>query len=171
MTIDSTAIAEVDSDSKKIVFAAAIYASAMVLANASIAAFGPWVSPINSFLFIGLDLALRDWLHLRLRPVAMGALIVASGSLTWALNAAPAQIAIASSIAFICAASADWAAFSALRGKRWLVRSNGSNVVGAAVDSALFPTIAFGVLMPGVVAMQFAAKVAGGALWAWILRK
>jgi hypothetical protein len=37
------------------------------------------------------------------------------------------------------------------------------------VDSLLFPTIAFGALMPHIVAMQFVAKVAGGAVWTWLL--
>ena len=37
--------------------------------------------------------------------------------------------------------------------------------VGAAVDSILFPTIAFGSFLPTIIALQFAAKVAGGALW------
>ena len=49
--------------------------------------------------------------------------------------------------------------------------ANGSNVAGAAVDSLIFPTLAFGALMPHIVAMQFAAKVAGGALWTWALRQ
>ena len=63
-----------------------IYAAAMTLANLSIAHFGPWVSPINAFLLIGLDLALRDWLHVRLRAWQMLALIVAVGALTYLLN-------------------------------------------------------------------------------------
>jgi uncharacterized PurR-regulated membrane protein YhhQ (DUF165 family) len=52
-----------------------------------------------------------------------------------------------------------------------LFRSIGSNVVGAAVDSLLFPTIAFGVFMPHIVVAQFVSKVAGGAVWAWIFSK
>jgi uncharacterized PurR-regulated membrane protein YhhQ (DUF165 family) len=68
-------------------------------------------------------------------------------------------------------ALADWLAYTALRSKPWLVRSNGSNVVGAAVDSVIFPTLAFGGFLPHIVALQFAAKVGGGAVWAWLLRK
>jgi uncharacterized PurR-regulated membrane protein YhhQ (DUF165 family) len=48
---------------------------------------------------------------------------------------------------------------------------NGSNVLSAAVDSVLFPTIAFGALLPVIVLGQFAAKVLGGAVWSWILGK
>ena len=58
-----------------IYFAILAYAAAMIAANLTIAAFGPWVSPINAFFLIGLDLALRDWLHVRLRVWQMGALI------------------------------------------------------------------------------------------------
>ena len=149
-------------------FAILIYAAAMTLANLSIAHFGPWVSPLNAFVLIGLDLALRDLLHVRLRVWQMLALIGAAGALTYALNPAAGQIAAASSVAFTAAALVDWAAFARLRGS-WLLRSNGSNMAGAAVDSLIFPTLAFGVLMPHIVAMQFVAKVAGGAIWALCL--
>lgn len=152
------------------ILALSIYALAMVLANLSVAAFGPAVSPINSFLFIGLDLTLRDWLHVRLRPWQMASMIAGTGLITYALNPAAGQIAIASSMSFTAAALVDWAAFTKLRGS-WLFRANGSNVAGAAVDSILFPTIAFGVLMPHIVALQFVAKVAGGAAWSYLIGK
>ena len=148
--------------------AIAVYAAAMVLANLSVATFGPWVSPINAFVLIGLDLALRDWLHVRLKVWQMGALIASTGALTFVLNPAAGMIAVASSIAFTAAAVVDWATFAKLRGS-WLFRANGSNVAGAAVDSLVFPTIAFGALMPQIVLAQFAAKIAGGAVWAWLL--
>lgn len=147
-----------------------LYAAAMVAANLSVAAFGPAVTPLNAFLLIGLDLTLRDWLHVRLRPWQMLALIGATGALTYLLNPAAGIIAVASAVAFTGAALADWAVFARVPGS-WLRRSNASNVAGAAVDSLLFPTIAFGALLPHIVAMQFVAKVAGGAMWAWVLRR
>ncbi len=147
-----------------------IYAGAMALANLSVAHFGPWVSPINAFVLIGLDLALRDWLHVRLRAWQMLALIVAAGALTYLLNPTAGKIAVASSCAFTAAALVDWLTFARLRGS-WLLRANGSNVAGAAVDSLIFPTLAFGALMPHIVALQFAAKVVGGAVWAWTLNQ
>jgi len=147
-----------------------IYAVAMTLANLSVAAFGPAISPVNAFVLIGLDLALRDWLHVRLKAWQMGALIACTGLLTYALNPAAGMIAVASACAFSATALVDWATFARLRGS-WLVRANGSNVAGAAVDSLIFPTLAFGALMPHIVALQFAAKVAGGALWAAVLSR
>lgn len=147
-----------------------IYAAAMTLANLSIAHWGPWVSPINAFVLIGLDLALRDWLHTRLHMWQMGALIATTGALTFALNPAAGHIAVASAVAFTAAALVDWSVFIRLPGS-WLQRTNGSNVAGAAVDSLIFPTLAFGVMMPHIVALQFITKVAGGAIWAWFLNR
>jgi len=159
--------------------AIAIYAAAMTVANLSIAHFGPWVSPINAFLLIGLDLALRDWLHVRLRAGQMLALIGASGALTYALNPSAQHIVIASAAAFTLAALVDWQAFSRLHGS-WLRRSLGSNVAGAIVDTAVFSALAFVLLSPApkpwevvaqIAALQLAAKVAGGSLWALALSR
>ena len=147
-----------------------VYAAAMTLANLSIATWGPWVSPVNAFVLIGLDLALRDWLHVRLRAWQMGALIACTGLLIYALNPAAGMIAVASACAFSAAALVDWTTFTRLRGS-WLFRANGSNVAGAAIDSLIFPTLAFGLLMPHIVALQFVAKVAGGAIWAALLAR
>jgi hypothetical protein len=152
-----------------VAIACLVYAAAMTAANVSIATFGPWISPLNSFLLIGLDLALRDWLHVRLRWWQMGALIAASGLLTYLLAPAASHIAIASAVAFTAAAVADWAVFARMTGS-WLRRANGSNVAGAAVDSLVFPTLAFGVLMPHIIALQFVAKVGGGFVWSMLLK-
>ncbi|MDH5204675.1 MAG: VUT family protein [Hylemonella sp.] len=147
-----------------------VYAAAMVTANLVVAAFGPVVTPINAFVLIGLDLSLRDWLHVRLKRWQMLALIAVTGVLTWLLNPAAGLIAVASAVAFTAAALADWLVFVRVRGA-WLKRANVSNLAGAAVDSLLFPTIAFGALLPHIVLAQFVAKVAGGALWAWLLQR
>jgi uncharacterized PurR-regulated membrane protein YhhQ (DUF165 family) len=156
-----------------------IYAAAMTAANLSITHFGPWVSPVNAFVLIGLDLALRDWLHVRLRATQMLALIAASGLLTYALNPSAQHIVVASAAAFTLAALVDWQAFSRLTGS-WLRRSLGSNVFGAAVDTVVFSALAFVLLSPApkpwevvtqIAALQFVAKVAGGSMWAWLLSR
>lgn len=153
-----------------LIIAVFVYAAAMTLANISVATWGPWVSPINAFVLIGLDLALRDWLHVRLKSWQMGALIASTGFLTYALNPAAVMIAIASAISFSASALVDWATFTRLRGS-WLFRANGSNVAGAAVDSIVFPALAFGVLMPQIVVLQFVAKVVGAAIWSLLIHK
>ena len=152
------------------VAAVGIYALAMTLANLSIAQFGPAVIPLNAFVLIGLDLALRDFLHVRVNAWQMGLLIACSGLITYALNPTAAHIAIASACAFTAAALADWAVFARMRGS-WMARANASNVAGAMVDSIVFPAMAFGGLDPKIVATMFVAKVAGGAIWALMLRR
>lgn len=147
------------------------YIAAMVTANLLVWWLGPWFSPINAFLLIGLDLTLRDVMHDRLSPWQLLAVVLAGGLLTWLLNPSVAHIAIASATAFTASALADWLAYTPLRNRPWMVRANGSNVVGAAVDSVLFPTLAFGTLMPGIIALQFGAKVFGGAAWSLILKR
>ena len=146
------------------------YAVAMTLANLLVATFGPSISPINAFFFIGLDLTLRDWLHVRLKTWQMGGLIVGTGALTYLLNPAAGMIAVASAVSFLMAALVDWAVFVKTTGS-WIKRANLSNTAGSAVDSVLFPTIAFGVLMTVIVVLQFLAKVAGGAFWSFIFQK
>lgn len=148
----------------------AVYITAMTVANTLVWWFGPWFSPINSFVLIGLDLTLRDLMQERLTRWQLGGAILAGGLLTWLLNPGAAHIAIASAVAFLAAAVVDWAVYTWLRDRPWLVRSNGSNVAGAAVDSVIFPSLAFGVFMPHIIAMQFAAKVCGGAIWSLLLR-
>jgi hypothetical protein len=149
----------------------ALYVAAMVTANILVWWLGPWFSPINAFLLIGLDLTLRDVMHDRLTRWQMLSVVLVGGFITWAVNPAAAKIAIASATAFSVAALADWLAYSLLRTRPWLVRSNGSNMVGAAIDSLIFPTMAFGAFMPHIVVLQFAAKVGGGAVWSVLLRK
>ena len=146
------------------------YAVAITLANLLVATFGPSISPINAFFFIGLDLTLRDWLHVRLKTWQMGGLIIGTGALTYLLNPTAGMIAIASAVSFTAASVVDWAVFAKITGT-WIKRANGSNIVGAAVDSVVFPTLAFGVLMPQIVVMQFFAKVVGGVFWSYVIFK
>ena len=151
----------------------AVYLAAIVAANLSVAAFGPAASILNAFLFIGLDLTTRDALHDRWHDdhliLRMGGLIAVGGAISFALNAGAGQIAVASTVAFALAAIVDGLVYAALGDRAYLVRVNGSNIPAAAVDSLVFPTIAFGAFLPIVVLGQFAAKVAGGFVWSLVL--
>lgn len=149
---------------------AVIYVAAICAANFSVHFFGPSITPVNAFLFIGLDFVIRDKLHEKIGVIKMLALIAIAGVISFAVNPATDIIALASFAAFALAGTADAAVYQALIKKPWLVKSNGSNVASSAVDSVVFPLIAFGVFMPWVVLSQFVAKVLGGAVWAWLLR-
>jgi uncharacterized PurR-regulated membrane protein YhhQ (DUF165 family) len=151
----------------------ALYLAAVVAANLSVATFGPAASILNAFLFIGLDLTLRDRLHDawggRQLVARMALLIAAGGAISYLLNRDAGQIAVASTVAFVVAGTLDGVTYQLLGDRARLVRINGSNVVGAAADSLIFPTIAFGGFLPLIVLGQFAAKVAGGFVWSLIL--
>ena len=151
-----------------------MYLVAIVLANLTVAAFGPNMVIVNAFLFIGLDLTARDRLHdawrgNKLLP-KMAALIAAGSVLSWIVNRNAGQIALASFVAFAAAATVDAIVYHLL-GKypRWL-RINGSNVPSALVDSIVFPTLAFGAFLPAIVLGQFVAKMLGGFLWSLVFR-
>lgn len=147
-----------------------IYIAAICTANFSVHLFGPMVTPVNAFLFIGLDFVIRDKLHERIGLLKMFLLILVAGVISFAVNPATNMIAVASVAAFALAAAADAAVYQSLIKKPWLVKSNGSNIASSAVDSVVFPLIAFGAFMPWVVVGQFVAKVFGGAVWSWLLR-
>lgn len=153
----------------------ALYLAAIVAANLIVARFGPQATVLTAFLLIGLDITARDRLHEAwhgrgLWP-KMAALIAAGSLLSWGVNARAGPIALASFVAFATSSLADTLTYHLLRQRAWMVKVNGSNLVSAAVDSVIFPTLAFGLLLPLVVLGQFVAKVAGGALWAAALRR
>lgn len=154
------------------------YLAAIVAANLSVAHWGPQAAVYNAFLFIGLDLSTRDALHdlWRGRLIRNMALLIAAGSaLSWVMGEVTGsgpfvgRIALASCIAFACAATADAIAYHLLRKSPWYERVNGSNLVGAAVDSVVFALLwSFGFQFSVVFAM-FASKTAGGVVWSFVL--
>lgn len=151
-----------------------MYLAAIVCANLLVAAFGPAVSIANALVFIGFDITSRDRLHAAWhgRGLAwkMGTLIAAGALISYALNASAGRVALASFVAFAVSALLDTLIYALLRNRSYLVKANGSNVVSAAADSLIFPTLAFGALLPWIVLGQFVAKLIGGAIWAWLLR-
>lgn len=148
------------------------YLAAIVGANLSASYFGPSATIFNAFLFVGLVMTTRDRLHDLWRDRVrqrMALLILAGGGLSYLLG--NPQIALASCVAFVASESADWLVYHKLRKRAWLVRSNASNSAGAIVDSIVFPTLAFGALLPWIILGQIAAKIWGGTLWSLLLRK
>lgn len=152
-----------------------LYLAAIVAANLSVAHFGPPAVIINAFLFIGLDLTARDKLHEKWQgrklPVKMAALIATGSALSWALNRDAGIIAVASFVAFAAAGVVDTAVFQSLIRSRRMIKINGSNVAAALVDSLVFPTIAFGAIIPSLIIGQFIAKVGGGFVWSLIIAR
>ena len=153
----------------------ALYIAAVVAANFSVHFFGPVSTPINAFLFIGLDFIVRDklqdlWAGKSLVP-KMGTLIAVGSLITFLLQPEVGRIAAASCIAFAVSSSVDWGIYSLIRKRPWMVRANVSNFFAAGADSLLFPTIAFGAFMPLIVLAQWTAKVLGGLVWSWVFAR
>lgn len=150
-----------------------LYLSAIVAANLLTARLGPWVTPINALLFIGLDLTAKD--HLQYRwgfGWRLFALIGGGSLLTVLFSLGAWRIAAASFVAFAVSGLADALVFERLKRRGWLVRVNGSNIAGAVFDSVLFLGLAFGWPLPwGAVGLQVLAKIAGGAVWCWLLAR
>jgi queuosine precursor transporter len=154
------------------------YLLAIVAANLSVAQWGPTAAIYNAFFFIGLDLTCRDRLHDLWRGQVLRnmALLIAAGSALsylaglW-IGTGPevGRIALASCVAFATAASADALAYHLLRERGWYERVNQSNIIGAAVDSLLFVALwPFGFQFTLAFTL-FAAKVAGGVVWSFVL--
>lgn len=154
---------------------AGIYIAALVAANLLVAWLGVWFSLVNAFVLIGLDLSLRDKLHDLWEgeklPIKMGGLIATASIVSYAINPVTGMIAFASLAAFSLSMVADAFVYQYLKDKEWMIRANGSNIAGSAVDSVVFPTIAFGGLMLEIVALQFIAKVSGGFIWSRIFKR
>jgi hypothetical protein len=150
-----------------------IFVLAIVLANISTAYFGPKAIPVNAFLLIGLDLSLRDKLHDRWDGnrlwLKMFTMISLGGYLSFLTCRDSEVIAVASCVAFTASSFGDAITYHIFRTAPYAYRVNISNAVGAAVDSALFPLLAFGSYAPGVVVGQFVAKTLGGGVWSMIL--
>lgn len=165
----------------------ATYLLAIVLANLTVALAPPaWrgsVVLINSFTLIALDLTAGDRLHEAWKGRGLlwrfAALIVAGSLLSYLLNGAAGPVAIVSCAAFGLSALADRAVYGLLDRlwAGWYVRVNGSNLIGALVDSGVFlGGLALAGLLPWpavpwLMAGQWIAKVAGGALWSAMFRR
>lgn len=156
-------------------FVVICYLAAAVAANLAATIGGPIASVVSAGSLIGFTITARDTLHdrwsgsfLRLR---MGALILTGGAMAIALSLSALRIAIASCIAFVLSESIDWLTFSRLANRPWLVRSNGSNAASSLVDSMVFPTLAFGAIMPEIIAAHIAAKWLGGLAWTLALNR
>lgn len=112
---------------------------------------GPCLIPVgfglmapSGVLMIGLALVLRDWVHeLWGWRVAAGCVLIGAAL---SLAFSPASIAVASAVAFGLSEMADLAVYSKLRERGKPLAVMASQIVGAALDSALFVYIAFGSL-------------------------
>lgn len=157
-----------------------VFVTVMAAANLSIAAIGPWFLPVTAFFAVGVVLVSRDYLHdiWATRPGGgfwprMIGMIAAAAVLSYIVNPDSGRVALASVCALVASSLTETVAFQSLFTRRWMIRSNGSNILGAVADSVTFPLVAFGFGMPGIAALiltQALTKALGGAFWTTVFR-
>lgn len=146
-----------------------IYIFAISCSNLLAAHFGAWVTPITAFIFIGLELVVRDLLHHKLTKLQMVLVIFVAGVTSFLINHNALMIAVGSFAAVVLSCAVDYAVYSKTIGT-WFKKSNTSNFFSSLVDSLVFPLIAFGAFMPLIILGQWAAKFFGGFLWSLIIK-
>jgi uncharacterized PurR-regulated membrane protein YhhQ (DUF165 family) len=136
------------------------YVACIFAANWAIGTFG--FAPVGFGLlapagvyFAGLAFTLRDLTQEQLGRWWTVAAIVAGAALSALVSP---QFAFASGAAFLISEAADFAVYTPLREHRWLLAVLVSNVVGLAIDSALFLWLAFG-------SLEFLAGQIVGKAW------
>jgi uncharacterized PurR-regulated membrane protein YhhQ (DUF165 family) len=158
----------------KITVLVAAFLAAIVVANLTLTHWGPSAIIPNAFFLIGLDLVTRDrladfWGTTRWAKMLL--LIGAGGALSYWVNADAAKVAVASMIAFSAAELVEAVAYHLLRRQTWTERAPKAAVIGALVDSIVFPTLAFGAFVFATSFAQFAAKVGGAFVWTIVIAK
>lgn len=155
------------------IFYVVLWLVAIVSANL-LTTLSEWMSPVTSFVAIGLNLTVRDGLHEvwhnRGLWWKMTLLILAGSALSVAFNYDALQIAIASFLAFMGAGLADTVIYQLMYRFKRLEKVNASNLVSSLTDSLIFPIVAFGFpILWHIILADFAAKLAGGFIWSLIL--
>jgi len=148
------------------------YIATIFLANWAITTFG--LVPVGFGLmapagvyFAGLAFTFRDLTQDTLGRRWTYFAIVVGAALSGLISG---PLALASGVAFLVSETADLLVYTPLRERRWLVAVTASNVVGLAVDSALFLWLAFGsldFLLGQVVGKLWMTGLAIAVLWTW----
>lgn len=102
----------------------------------------PGITAPSGVLMIGIALVLRDLIQRRL-GARMALVAIIAGTIISAFLAPPAIVA-ASATAFLLSELADFAVYSPLQRRRFVLAVILSSMVGLVVDSAVFLYVAFG---------------------------
>lgn len=129
---------------------AAIVVASNILVQFVVGDWLTWGAFTYPLAFLVTDVMNRVYGPAAARRVVLAGFVtgVACSLVAAGFQATTLRIAIASGTAFLVAQLLDVAIFDALRGGRWWRAPLASTVVGSAVDTALFFTIAFAVFLP-----------------------
>lgn len=145
------------------------YLGAVIAANGLVTVFGQIALPLTAFVLIAFDLLARDVLHEKWRGRSLWPnmfLLVSAGSfLSYASAIASPRVSLASAVSFMVMGLTDVFIYWLLDNHPKVIKMNGSNLISAIVDSLLFPTLAFGMIIPWMSLAQAISKFTGGFLW------
>jgi queuosine precursor transporter len=102
----------------------------------------PGIMAPSGVLMIGLALTLRDLVQRRLGARVSIYAILGGAALSGFI--APAELVVASAVAFLLSEFADFAVYTPLQRRRLVLAVFASSMVGLVVDSAVFLYLAFG---------------------------
>jgi uncharacterized PurR-regulated membrane protein YhhQ (DUF165 family) len=131
----------------------------------------PGLAAPSGVLMIGAALVLRDLVQRRLGPVAAITAILFGAALS-ALLAPPSWV-IASAVAFLVSEFADFAVYTPLARRRFVIAVVASGFAGLVVDSVVFLWLAFGSLefLPGQVVGKAWMILLSIPFIAWLRRR
>jgi hypothetical protein len=150
------------------------YLTAVTTANLLASHYGPAVTPYTALGLVGFGLIARDRLADAFGPrrwLQQAALIAAGSLLSYLVNHQAATIAQASCVAFAASEGVEAILYFLMRDQSWLERATKSGAIAAAIDSFLFPTIAFHAVLWSTIFGQFTAKTAGCAVFSLLLTR
>lgn len=129
---------------------AAIVVASNILVQFVVGDWLTWGAFTYPLAFLVTDVMNRVYGPSAARRVVLAGFVtgVACSLIAAGFQATTLRIAIASGTAFLVAQLLDVAIFDALRGGRWWRAPLASTIVGSAVDTALFFTIAFAAFLP-----------------------
>ncbi len=128
----------------------------------------PGLTAPSGVLMIGIALVLRDLVQRRLG--AWVSLFAIAAGTTLSAWLAPANIVLASAAAFLVSELADFAVYTPLQRRRFLLAVIASSLVGLVVDSAIFLHLAFNSLeyLPGQIVGKAWMVLAAIPVAAWL---
>lgn len=150
-----------------------IYLAAFVAANLLVKHYGPTGLWFSSFLLIPFDFVCRcifheTWSGKRL-VINLSALTLLSGLITFAINSAALNIALASFAGFAAAQVGAGIFYQRNKKASWFYKVNVSDLLAIVFDSIVFQLVAFSALDITVTGGQVVIKFLGGLLWYFIL--
>ena len=149
------------------------YISALVAANYLVLYMGRSGLLITASVLIPFDFVVRCSFHERWKGkgllLRLGSLILLASSITFLINKATLPIALGSAGGFIGANITAGIFYQLFIGKNYLIKVNGSDIVGIMTDSILFQLIAFGSISWTIWLSQTVIKFCGGLFWYYVI--